>query len=147
MLKLPSKVNNKFILVAPVLLGAYLAIMYPLHNVIFTVIFARFGVSFTNDYPLLTAFLLYVATIPLAVFFNRLLLKRPQSYDEKLVGGLAANVAFNITIALIFSFIGGSIVTLLVIPLVLSFFGFIIAALVIALIETIEEKFLSLKST
>lgn len=146
MLKLPTKVDNKIILVAPLLLGVYLAIMYPLHGVILSVITPRYGFLFINEYPILTLFLLYIATIPLAIVLNKLLLKRSQNYDEKLLAALGSNVAFNICIAIMFSFEDGSVITLLVFPLVFSFFGFLMAALLTALMDKIETLNLFNKS-
>ncbi|MEJ8755506.1 hypothetical protein WG947_00740 [Pontibacter sp. H259] len=147
MLNFPKKVNSKVILVAPILLGFYLAIMLFLHGTILAFLFYRIDIRFTNEYPALTAFLLYIATIPLAIILNKLLLKRGQSYDEKLTAGLSSNFAYNLTIALLFGFGNGSIGISFVILLVLSFFGFILAALITILIEKVETMFLNYKSS
>ena len=134
----PKKIDNKVILVAPVLLGIYLAVMYPLHNLILAVISTRLNVSITNDYPILTGFILYISSVPLAVFLNKLLLKRKQSYDEKLIVGLVANCAFNLTVALILYFLDGGLFTPFIVFSILSFFGFVLAALTNVLIDKLE---------
>ncbi|NEM97796.1 hypothetical protein [Pontibacter burrus] len=146
MLKLPTKIDNKIILIAPLLLGVYLAVMYPLHIVLLAFISAKFGDSTTNYYPMLTAFILFIASIVLAVFLNKLLLKRHLTYDEKLTASLTSNVAFNFTLALLIYLIGESLLTSFLSLIILSFSGFFVAALATVVIEYLEAKYLQFKS-
>ncbi len=141
MLKFPTKVDNKLIFVAPILVGIYMAVMVPLSGVILAFISIKVGVSIVNDHPVLTGFSLFILSIPLAIFLNRLLLKRKQTYDEKLVAGLVSNVAFNLTITLILFLISSDLVLSFILFIVFGLFGFVIAALITVLIDKFETRY------
>ena len=144
MLKLPSKADNKFVLIAPVLFGIYLAILYRVQGLIYGMLYLRFRINFSNEYPILTLFALFILSAPFGILINNLLTKRKASYDSALLAGLSSNYAFVVTIIFfffmrrddkdtIYPFLGAMFFA--------SIFGFVVAAVAAVMYDKISYKF------
>ncbi len=138
MLKLPTKIDNKFTLALQAGIGIYLAALFFMQSFLFDLIYLRFGLAISNDSPLLTSLFLFMLTAPLSIVLRSLLTKSRIPYDAALQAGLVANFSFVLVYAAMLLFLNGnSIFAFLGFLFFAGLFGFAISAVSAVLYEKI----------